>query len=80
MKKMSKAKQTLRLSEPGLSREYRFDYTKARPNRFAGRRGARPVVVLLDPDVAAVFKNGEAANAALRALLPATGARHRSRA
>jgi hypothetical protein len=49
--------------------EYRFDYTKARPNRFAARlqRGSRAVV--LDPDVAAVFSTPEAVNAVLRALI-----------
>ena len=34
--------------------EYRFDYSKARPNRFVTRRGPRPVVVVLEPDVAKV--------------------------
>ena len=48
-----------------------FDYTKARPNRFANRVSAKSVVVLLDPDIAKVFKNAEAANSALRAILSA---------
>src|SRR5438105_1045544 len=41
--------------EDDLLPEYRLDYSKARPNRFAARlkRGSRAVV--LDPDVAAVF-------------------------
>jgi hypothetical protein len=39
----------------GLRPEYRFDYTKAKPNRFAGRAQPGSVVVLLDPDVARVF-------------------------
>jgi hypothetical protein len=49
--------------------EYRFDYSKARPNRFATRlmRGSRAVV--LDPDVAAVFSTPELVNAVLRALI-----------
>ena len=49
--------------------EYRFDYTKARPNRFAGRGASKSVVVLLDPDVAKVFKDAETVNSALRAIL-----------
>jgi hypothetical protein len=49
--------------------EYRFDYRKAKPNRFAVRvkRGSRAVV--LEPDVAAVFSTPEAVNSALRALI-----------
>jgi hypothetical protein len=65
-----------------LQPEYRFDYTKAQPNRFAGRRSKAQVVVLLDPDVARVFTSPAAVNTALRALLSAiprsrTAARHR---
>src|SRR3989442_372027 len=40
-----------------LRPEYRFDYTKAKANRFAGEMPAHSVAVLLDPDVARVFKN-----------------------
>jgi hypothetical protein len=49
--------------------EYRFDYSKARPNRFAARlkRGNR--IVVLDPDVATVFSTPESVNAVLRALI-----------
>ena len=55
--------------EPDMLPEYRFDYSKARPNRFASRlkRGSRAVV--LDPDVAAVFSTPESVNAVLRALI-----------
>jgi hypothetical protein len=54
-----------------LRSEYRFDYAKARPNRFARRARAKSVVVLLAPDVAKVFKTGESVNDALRAILKA---------
>jgi hypothetical protein len=49
--------------------EYQFDYRKAKPNRFAAalKKGGR--LVVLDPDVAVVFKQPEAVNAVLRALL-----------
>ena len=52
-----------------LAPEYRFDYAKAKPNRFVDK--AKPAFneVLLDPDVARVFKTGEAVNAVLRALM-----------
>ena len=53
----------------GLRPEYHFDYTKAKPNRFAGRAPAGSVAVLLDPDVARVFQSAESVNAVLRALL-----------
>lgn len=49
--------------------EYRFDYGKAKPNRFAGRRKAERVVVVLDPDIAEVFKTPESVNEVLRALI-----------
>jgi hypothetical protein len=49
--------------------EYDFDYSQARPNRFAGRMTADSIVVVLDPDVAEVFKTPEAVNRALRALI-----------
>jgi len=48
---------------------YKLDYTKARPNRFANRGSSNWLVVLLDPDVAKVFKSAEAVNSALRAIL-----------
>jgi hypothetical protein len=49
--------------------EYRFDYCKARPNRFATAYKPGSRVVLIDPDVAAVFTTPESVNAVLRALL-----------
>jgi hypothetical protein len=70
MKNISKAKP--KKGERGeLRPEYKFDYSNALPNRFAGKRGSRSVVVLLDSDVATVFKDAESVNAALRALLTA---------
>jgi hypothetical protein len=49
--------------------EYRFDYRKALPNRFAGRIDHRQVVVMLDPDIAKVFTTPESVNTVLRALI-----------
>ena len=51
--------------------EYKFDYKKAKPNRFAGRIKDSPLVVVLDPDVAKVFTSTEEVNKALRALISA---------
>jgi hypothetical protein len=49
--------------------EYRFDYRKARPNRFAARMKPGTRAVVLDPDVAEVFSTPESVNAVLRALI-----------
>jgi hypothetical protein len=45
-----------------MSAEYRFDYKKAKPNRFAEKMKNEPVVVLLDADVAKIFKTTEQVN------------------
>ena len=64
MKKRSEA-------NPGLAPEYRFDYTKARPNRFAGKSQVQPVIVVLAPDVAQVFRDAKSVNAVLRSIVKA---------
>ena len=52
-----------------LKDEYRFDYRKAKPNRFAERYKSGSRTVVLDADVAQVFTTGESVNAVLRALM-----------
>jgi len=52
-------------------KEYRFDYSKAKPNRFASRMKDAPLVAVIDPDVAKVFTTAEQVNKALRALISA---------
>lgn len=54
-----------------MRREYRFDYNKARPNRFAAEMASGTVAVVLDPDVAAVFRSSESVNALLRSVISA---------
>ena len=54
-----------------LAAEYGFDYSKARPNRFASRMKDSPLVAVIEPDVAKVFTTAEAVNKALRALISA---------
>ncbi len=49
--------------------EYKFDYQKARRNRFAGRSKENRLVVVLDPDITQVFTTPEAVNNVLRALI-----------
>ena len=55
----------------GLQPEYRFDYAKSKPNRFATRIQPGAVAVMLDPDVARVFKSAETVNSVLRAIAAA---------
>jgi hypothetical protein len=63
MSKTSKAK-----LDDDLKPEYRFDYSKAKPNRFAKVvKGGR--MVILEPDVAKVFTTTESVNEVLRALI-----------
>jgi hypothetical protein len=49
--------------------EYRLDYSKARPNRFAARFQPGSVAVVLDPDVAEVFPSGAVVNDLLRSII-----------
>lgn len=51
--------------------EYRLDYRKAKPNRFATSDRKRRVAVLLDEDIAEVFTTPTAVNKALRAFIEA---------
>ena len=80
MKTTSRNEMTLRKVSETLRPEYRFDYTKARPNRFAERGVSKSVVVLLDPDVAKVFKSAESVNSVLRAILAAVPLKGKSNA
>jgi hypothetical protein len=51
-----------------MKEEYRFDYNKARPNRFAEKYNETKRTVLLDKDVAEDFPSSESVNEALRFL------------
>ncbi|NJC98289.1 MAG: hypothetical protein C3F07_18280 [Anaerolineales bacterium] len=68
MKKTSETK-TRKVKE--MAAEYRFDYRKAKPNRFAKKMETEPLVVMIEPDIARVFKTSEQVNKALRALISA---------
>ena len=54
-----------------LSPEYRFDYSRSKPNRFAARMSGGAIAVVLEPDVAAVFKSSKTVNALLRSVISA---------
>ncbi|MEH2359192.1 hypothetical protein [Nostoc sp.] len=50
-------------SNDELQAEYRFDYQKAKPNRFAAYSGTQQLtVVVLDEDVAQIFTTPESVN------------------
>ncbi len=68
MKKTSKGRRSRREE---MRREYQFDYRKSRPNRFASRMKGGTVAVVLDPDVASVFRSPESVNSLLRSVIKA---------
>jgi hypothetical protein len=55
-----------------LRAHYDFDYSQARPNRFASRFSGDKIAVVLDGDVASVFHSSEAVNSFLRSAISAT--------
>lgn len=54
-----------------MRKEYRFDYSRSKPNRFAGKIAKDAVAVVLEPDVAAKFSSSKAVNTLLRSVLAA---------
>ena len=56
-------------SRIGLREEYQFDYAKSRPNWFAARMAGNVVVIVLEPDVAAVFDSSKAVNELFRSVI-----------
>ena len=68
---MKKTSTTKNRKAQEMAPEYRFDYKKAKPNRFAERMKDEPLVVMIEPDVAKVFTSAEEVNKALRALISA---------
>jgi hypothetical protein len=65
MKKISNEKNN------NMKSEYNFNYSKAKPNRFAGIVKEKVVLYHIDKDIAEVFKNPTEANNALRAIIKA---------
>jgi len=60
-----------------MRREY--DFSKGVRGKYAARFRRGTNLVLLDPDVAAAFKDAKSVNRALRAILDATPARSKKR-
>jgi len=66
-----KKKPATQAADEDLRAEYRFDYRRARPNPYAAEMAGDVIAVVLDPDVAAVFRTAEAVNQALRSVIAA---------
>ncbi len=75
---MKKTKQRLTKSdaEDDLRPHYDVDYSKARPNRFAGMPKEQ-TAVMLDKDLSKVFRTSEQVKHALRSLIEAMPATER---
>lgn len=63
--------ETLTVDHDTLKAYYDFDYSRAKPNRFAERLSQDSLMVVLDPDVAAVFPTSESVNDTLRVVATA---------
>lgn len=59
----------LKAMQGEMRREYRFDYRKSRPNRFAPLMKNKTVAVVLDSDVAS--QSPESMNSLLRSVITA---------
>jgi len=52
--------------------EYDLDYSKSKPNRFAGKYQQTQRTIILDSDIADKFPSSESVNEALRFLVRVT--------
>ena len=69
MKKIDSKKIIADRAEPDdMLPEYRFDYRKARPNRFADEIVEGSLIVVLEPEIARVFKTQEAVKEILKVI------------
>ena len=60
--------ETIAGKEDDLREHYDFDYSKAKPNRFAEQIQQDSLMIVLDPDVATVFPTAKSVNDTLRAI------------
>lgn len=65
---MKRAKAKTALVREGDEILPEYDFSRSRRNKYAARYAEGSIVVVLDPDVAEVFRNAAEANEALRAL------------
>ena len=76
---MSKTPRNGRRNSSEIRPEYQFDYSRAKPNRFASQVSRPVVAVVLDSDVAAVFDSSAKVNAQLRSAIASGKRRKRPR-
>ncbi|MCP3958769.1 MAG: hypothetical protein GY719_13025 [bacterium] len=69
--KKAPSRETTQQTRDDLLPEYDFDYRDAKPNRFVTRPEDRGRTIVLEPDIAEVFKSSGSVNAVLRALIEA---------
>lgn len=75
---MNKTARTTRLDPDAMREEYEFDYSKAKPNRFAARMKRPVLAVVLEADIASVFDSAAKVNAQLRSIIARRRSRSRS--
>lgn len=68
---MKKTSSRTRPRREEMRREYQFDYRKSRPNRFAPLMKGGTIAIVLDPNVASVFRSPESVNSLLRSVITA---------
>jgi hypothetical protein len=66
--KKAKAKQARARASSTTEVLPEYDFSRARTNKYASRSQAGSAVVVLDPDIAALFPSATEVNEALRAL------------
>lgn len=59
------------MNDDDVRSEYELNYREGRPNRFAEKLHKGGRLIVLEPEVAAVFKDSEEVNAVLRAIVNA---------
>jgi hypothetical protein len=69
--KKTLARKKKQAKRENLRSEYRFDYRKSKPNRFAAKMSEDAIAVVLEPDIAAIFKSSKTVNALLRSIVSA---------
>ncbi len=77
-KRQRTSRSTVLLLINGMRSEYEFDYSQAKPNRFAAHITRPVVAVVLEPDVASVFDSAAKVNAQLRSIIARRRSRRRS--
>ncbi len=71
MRKVNMNESKLLEQDDDMSPEYHFDYSQARPNRFASGIAEGSLVVVLEPELAQVFQTPERVKAILQAIAQA---------